>query len=70
MANLLGKNTWGRRSSYARSVDAKASPYRTNSGQRLREKKQWNKDWFQETAPNYPEWISLIVDFMYERNGW
>lgn len=41
MANLLGKNVWGRRSQKCKRIGCCAVPRRTKSAQRHEEEHQW-----------------------------
>jgi hypothetical protein len=66
MANLLGHKAWNRTKSCKR-IGCCTRPRRTSSGQRLSEERQWGDDWFEETAPDYPEWIDRVANYMKAR---
>lgn len=39
------------------------------TAQRLREKRQWDKDYFEEQAPEVPDWLELYAAFQAARWG-
>lgn len=42
-------------------------PNGTKGGLRLREERDWGRDWFEETAPDVPEWVELTIRYAEER---
>lgn len=66
MADLLGKRAWNR-SRLCKRINCCNRPRRTHSGQRLREERQWDQDWFEENAPDYPEYIDRVIYYMKAR---
>lgn len=66
MANLLGHKAWNRTKKCKR-VNCCNRPRWSQHAQRLREDKQWQHEWFEETAPDYPEWIDLRYGYVIAR---
>lgn len=66
MANLLGHKAWNRTKKCKR-VNCCNRPRWSQHAQRLREDKQWQHEWFEETAPDYPEWIDRYVAYQNTR---
>lgn len=66
MANLLGHKAWNRTKKCKR-VNCCNRPRWSQSAQRLREERQWRKDWFEEQAPDHPEYIDRIIGYLKAR---
>lgn len=48
---------------------SQSHPKYSRTAQRLREHRQWSRDWFTESASEHDEWVDLSIAYAYARMG-
>lgn len=68
MTDLLGHKSWNR-SRKCKRINCCTRPRWTRGAVRLREERQWDRDYFEEAAPETPEWVERGIAYARRRIG-